>query len=323
MGSRCKSDALPFVEPITTMADDVRISVALITRNRPDTLQRCLQSVRSQSHQPFEVVVSDDSDADYAVQTATVARQWDCHYLTGPHRGMQANRNHAHRACQGTHIRTMDDDHEFPPDHNQTLEAAVRSDPASVWVFGEYLEQPTPTSTLFPPGEMQPRGFRRPLQNPDDCFAISDGCTVYPRQVVAQHRFIEGLKYAGEAEFGARLKALGYRIRYCPDTYIIHHCLNPGGSPPKDKALLLRSLFFGSYMTYACYLRNPRQELECLSYFFLMALRRTIGWKDPVNDPHYDCLVNRPFTLRDFWQTWQLGRHYRSLFQQQRYSEII
>ncbi|MDW8199916.1 MAG: glycosyltransferase family 2 protein [Cyanobacteriota bacterium SKYGB_h_bin112] len=313
------SSAQPSVSP----SGEILISVALITRNRPDTLERCLQSVRSQSYQPFEIVVSDDSDADYAAQTRAIAQRYDCRYLTGPQRGMQANRNHAHRACRGTHIRTMDDDHEFPPDHNRILEAAVRSDPTSIWVFGEYLEWPTPTSILFPPGEMQPRGYRRFPLDPDDCFAISDGCTVYPRSVVTQHPFIEKLKYAGEAEFGARLKALGYRIRYCPDTYIIHHCLNSGGSPTTDKALLLRSLFFGSYMTYGCYLRNPWKEFECLGYFLGMALRRTMGWSDRANDHHYSQLLNRPFTLQDFWQTWQLARHYRSLFEQGRYSEMV
>lgn len=307
------------------MPDSVHISVALITRNRPDTLERCLKSVRSQSMQPFEIVVSDDSDAEWAAATQAIAEQWGCRYTIGPHRGMQANRNHAHTQCQGTHIRTMDDDHEFPEQHFEILQRVVESDPDSVWVLGEYLEQPSPDSILYPPGEMQPRGFRRPLQNPDDCFAISDGATIYPRHIVTQYPFLERLKYAGEAEYGARLKALGYRIRYCDQTYIIHHCLNDGGASFEDKARLLHSLFIGSYLTYSCYLPNFWQRLECLLYFLAKALQSELGsrGRSQLTDPLYRQWVERPFGLADFWQAWQLGREYERLFQAGKHEAMI
>ncbi|MDX2098580.1 MAG: glycosyltransferase family 2 protein [Leptolyngbyaceae cyanobacterium bins.59] len=308
----------------------VQISVALITRNRPDSLERCLKSVRSQNCQPFEIVVSDDSDPEFVAQTEAIAHAWGCRYVAGPHRGMQANRNQAHRHCQGTHIRTMDDDHEFPPQHFEVIQRVVEGDPASVWVFGEYLEWPTPDSVLHLPGEMQPRGFRRPVQNPDDCFAISDGATVYPRPIVTQHPFLEGLRYAGEAEYGARLKALGYRIRYCAETYIIHHTYNtPSAARLEDKAVLTSSLFIGSYLTYSCYLPNGLKKWECLAYFWWRALRDAVqksnpGAMDSASDRFsYDRLVSRPFQLGDFWRTWRLGMEYERLFQAGQYEQMI
>ena len=42
----------------------IKLSVALVTRNRPDWLRRCLGSWRTQSVQPYEIVISDDSGED-------------------------------------------------------------------------------------------------------------------------------------------------------------------------------------------------------------------------------------------------------------------
>src|SRR5829696_6359592 len=93
------------------------VSIALVTRNRPDSLERTLQSLRAQSTQPHEVVVSDDSDERHAVETRRVVEAHEATYLTGPRRGLYANRNAVASACSGTHVRTMDDDHEFPEGH--------------------------------------------------------------------------------------------------------------------------------------------------------------------------------------------------------------
>ncbi|MFM6022178.1 MAG: glycosyltransferase family 2 protein, partial [Dolichospermum sp.] len=44
---------------------NILLSIALVTRNRPESLERCLKSLRSQNVQPFEVVISDDSDIEH------------------------------------------------------------------------------------------------------------------------------------------------------------------------------------------------------------------------------------------------------------------
>src|SRR4051794_2314477 len=102
-----------------TAAHEATISVALVTRNRPAGLKRVLSSLRSQEPQPFEVVVSDDStEEEWRTANQGIASQFGCRYQAGPCRGLYANRNLAARACRGTHIRSMDDDQEFPPHHS-------------------------------------------------------------------------------------------------------------------------------------------------------------------------------------------------------------
>jgi glycosyltransferase involved in cell wall biosynthesis len=170
--------------------------------------------------QPFEVIVSDDSDAQYVSEVERIAKHWDCQYISGPRRGLYANRNHAAFACKGTHVRTMDDDHEFPEGHFDVINRAVSQDPESIWIIGEYNEHPTASSQLGLPGEIQPRGFSGPPQDYDDCFAISDGAAIYPKTILDTHHYLEAFSFGHlYLEFGARLKALGYRIRLCPDTY--------------------------------------------------------------------------------------------------------
>jgi len=290
---------------------EVCLSVALVTRNRPESLNRCLKSLRSQKFQPFEVIVSDDSDPDLVPQTEAVARQWGCHYISGPHRGLYANRNHVVKACRGTHIRTMDDDHEFPKDHFEKVQQRVKSDPSSVWIIGEFLPTDMPSFPVAAPGEIQPRGFSNIPPNADNCYAISDGASVYPKQIFEHHSYLEVYKFGKlYLEFGARLKALGYTIRHIPDTYVVHHYVE-GKRSFNDERMKRKSEFIASYLAYSCYLPNLARSTECFSYFLMIALLTTIKVK------------NCSLTMFDFWQTWQLGRRYKNAFQAGKYSQLI
>lgn len=244
---------------------DIRISVALVTRNRPESLNRCLKSLRSQSVQPFEVVVSDDSDPEFAQQTEAIARSWDCKYILGPHRGLYANRNHVALACLGTHIRTMDDDHEFPEHHFEKCLWAIETDPEVVWIIGEYLPGEEVKSEPPPcPGQLHPRGFSVPPSDPQVCWAIADGASIYPKVI-----FERGIRYAeyfnfGAAylEFGSRLYWLGYRIRYLESTYVVHH-LNINKRSFMDKKNELSSRLFAMFCHSFIYQQKIYNQILC------------------------------------------------------------
>ncbi|WLT38822.1 glycosyltransferase [Synechocystis sp. B12] len=167
--------------------EKINLSVALVTRNRPDSLERCLKSLRDQKVQPFEVVVSDDSDDLYKSSTKEIAQKWGCRYIYGPKRGLYANRNHVALACQGTHIRTMDDDHEFPEQHVEICLNAIRSDPSSIWIIGEYLPTSSIGNVPHPcPGQLHPRGFSFYPKDTQNCWAIADGASIYPKKFLNQ-----------------------------------------------------------------------------------------------------------------------------------------
>jgi glycosyltransferase involved in cell wall biosynthesis len=205
---------------------DITLSIALVTRNRPESLELCLESVRAQSVQPSEIVVSDDSDDDQMALTRQVAEKFGCRHARGPRRGLYANRNHAAVQCHSSHIRTMDDDHRLPPDHLELCLRSIEEDPEAFWSTGEdgtvqgVFAGSSATALALGRG-----GVGYPPKNPDDTWAYADGSTIYPRSVVDRGlRMVEELGYGSwYLEYGAYLYAHGYRGRCVPGARVEHH----------------------------------------------------------------------------------------------------
>ena len=231
--------------------EPVRLSVALITRNRPGLLQRCLESLRAQEEQPFEIVVSDDSEDQFASETREIAGRFDCRYVRGPGGGLYANRNFAALQCKGTHIRTMDHDHTFPPGHLARCLAAVRGDPQAIWTTGEitYMDGEVYYQTERA-AQLHPSGVGGPVADPDDNWAVADGSTIYPRGIFDKGaRMVEDYQYGSSyLEFGAYTYALGFRSRCVPGAMVEHHAdrgmLERAGDPGVMESLLYASLSY-------------------------------------------------------------------------------
>lgn len=209
------------------MAARIQISLALVTRNRPGSLRRALHSLRAQSVQPFEVVVSDDSsNSRFQEASKSLAVNFDCRYVRGPQRGLYANRNHAALACRGSHIRTMDDDHTFPEEHFDVVERWVKNHPQDVLVIGEFNPKQLPVAPPPPiPGQLHPRGYSISPRRLADYYGISCGGSVYPRSIFdSGYRFEESFLFGSSyLEFGSLLKSKGYTMRFIDDTFLIHH----------------------------------------------------------------------------------------------------
>jgi len=230
------------------MSDGISLSVALVTRNRPESLRRCLESLRAQEAQPQEIIVSDDSDEP--AKTDAIVAEFGARRIAGPRRGLYANRNAAALACTGTHIRTMDDDHRFPAGHfGQCLER-VRQDPAAIWTMGEltFVEGRCTQKADTPP-QLHPSGVGGPVDALDDNWAIADGSTIYPRAVFDQGlRMVEEFGFGSSyLEFGALLKWRGFRCRCLREVWVEHH-INLAELPRRDqRSVLYASLCFNRY----------------------------------------------------------------------------
>lgn len=247
------------------ISKSITLSAALATRNRPESLERTLQSLRRQSLQPMEVIVSDDSDGQYVRDVERLADFFGCRYVRGPQRGLYANRNHAALLCGGTHVRTMDDDHEFPDAHFEKCFEAVESDPDSIWIVGEHY--PGQTEFRIPPAcpaQLVARGFSVDPPDSQNCWAISDGASIYPRSIFERGiRYVESVKFgASYLEFGSRLHWLGYRIRQVLTTYVIHH-YDPSARSFMDADTELVSRFFA--MLCHSWIYQPRLTNKTLS----------------------------------------------------------
>jgi GT2 family glycosyltransferase len=205
----------------------------------------------------------------------------------------------------------MDDDHEFPQGHFDVVSHNVNADPESIWIIGEYTGYPSASSKFGMPGEIQPRGYSGPPEDYDDSFAISDGAAIYPRRIFEKHNYLEAFNFGQlYLEFGARLKSLGYRIRFCHDTYIIHHH-NPSDRSFNDLRVEQKSSFLSSYLTYRCYFPSLLKGLECITWFGSNAALNSVKGN------------TASFNMSDFWTTWRMGRRYKSLFTTKNYHKMV
>ena len=228
--------------------NDCTVSVALVTRNRPDSLDRCLWSLRRQSMQPFEVIVSDDSDFDWVARTKEVALNYGASYLVGPKKGLYANRNFAAVQCKGSHVRTMDDDHLFPPDHWAQCQAAIRAAPEAIWTTGEHgFLRDKPLAIAETASQLGPAGVAQAIGNRDDNWAIADGSTIYPRTIFDRgFRMVEEFAFGSAyLEFGAFLYRRGWKSRCVPGAFVEHHILQL--SRPDPKSQLFASICYNRY----------------------------------------------------------------------------
>jgi hypothetical protein len=251
---------------MTSSFQDLRISVAIVTRNRIQSLERTLRSLRAQTVQPWEIVVSDDSGPEVATEVHRLARSFECRYTEGPKRGLYANRNHVALTCSGTHIRTIDDDHEFPSGHMDHCMEAVTDDPNSIWLISEYLPTADTRDPLPIPGELHARGFSVKPKNPDDCWAMSDGASIFPASMFKNGiRYAEFFKFgAAYLEFGSRLRWLGYRLRLLHSTYVIHH-FDAAKRSFLDERMDLGSRMFASLCHSFIYQPSPANQLLCIA----------------------------------------------------------
>jgi glycosyltransferase involved in cell wall biosynthesis len=92
-------------------SSQLKVSVCICTRNRPDELRRCLDSLRRSSRRVDETIVSDDSTDDRTARMLAGDQSGlSVRYIRGPRRGLGANRNSALQAAGGDYILFLDDD---------------------------------------------------------------------------------------------------------------------------------------------------------------------------------------------------------------------
>ena len=226
----------------------ISLSVALTTRNRPGSLERAVDSLRAQDEQPFEIVVSDDSDEEFTSEIETIAQKFGCRYVRGPRRGLYANRNFAALNCTGTHIRTMDDDHILPTGHLEQCLASVREDRTAIWTTGErgFLNGKS-VGIAKTALQLGPAGVGEAIVRLDDNWGIADGSTIYPRQIYDRgFRIVEDFGFGSSyLEFGAFLYSRGWKCRCIPQAFVEHYAISLG--KPDLLSLRFASICFNLY----------------------------------------------------------------------------
>jgi O-antigen biosynthesis protein len=118
-----------------------RISVAIATRDRPQALARCLESLRTGRVLPAEVVVADQSagpDTRAVVEAAT-RPYLPAHWIPGGAGGLAGGQNAAFRRAAQPVVAVLDDDCVADPSWIESLEHAFGAHPDMALVGGRVL----------------------------------------------------------------------------------------------------------------------------------------------------------------------------------------
>jgi glycosyltransferase involved in cell wall biosynthesis len=258
-------------------AAEIKISIAVVTRNRPEWLRRCLKSWRTQIIQPFEIVISDDSDDSMRPEIRQIAEQFEAQWIAGPRRGLYANRNHVAVHCRGTHVFSADDDHEHPVDLLEKCLIALQEDSNSAWCLGEVWSWEDVSGKWGVPGELRLNGVANLPKDISNTWAWSDGATLCPRRVFDSGlSFCEAFRFGSSfLEFGCLLRAVGQRIRILKTTGVIHHAYQAGSSfqiPIEECA----SRYFSTLMLALVYQPSEKHSILLAAYLFKQILRQPL-----------------------------------------------
>lgn len=128
--------------PNAEISDDV--SVVIPTHKRLDTLERSLQSVVSQTHQPRSVFVVDDV-GDWRVRDLVLsfAETYPVQYVDGSERSTKsagASRNQGAALSTSTWLAFLDDDDYWLPQFLATAMTEIRGGPARMWACNVFIE---------------------------------------------------------------------------------------------------------------------------------------------------------------------------------------
>jgi glycosyltransferase involved in cell wall biosynthesis len=102
------------------------VSVVICTRDRPEQLEQCLQSLQNLSHGPREIVVVDNAPTTDTTRQL-VSQMPDTRYVLEPRSGLSVARNTGIRHSKGDIIAFTDDDVTVHPDWIARLKQSFRN----------------------------------------------------------------------------------------------------------------------------------------------------------------------------------------------------
>jgi GT2 family glycosyltransferase len=207
--------------PLPTM------SVVIITRDRPDHLRRCLDSLSAQAQPPEEVIVVDSSSGTESELVASAFPGVRYLRFPGGRRGMPAARNAGVRLARGEVVAFLDDDCEASPRWLSGLAEAHR-DPGVDGVGGKVID---PVVTIGPARRFLTSG--EPWAEPDDgdprpadVDFLQGGNMSFRRETLLAAGGFDpgytGSNYREETDLCFRLRRQGRRLVYAPEAAVTH-----------------------------------------------------------------------------------------------------
>jgi GT2 family glycosyltransferase len=214
-------------------ASDPSIAIVIATRNRPDSLERCLKSVDLARSLAAELIVVDQSDDSLAPRVKeSVESLVDAKYVRSVAKGVSIARNVAISNTKQDYILFTDDDCEVKPSWLRAWSEALSVADHPALAFGRVVAPPVEEPNTFTP-VFEPTAH--PCGNQFVGFLLK-GVTVgmganmaVSRQAWADVGGFDEILGAGapfpaaeECDFAIRVMAVGRQVAYVTAPTVIH-----------------------------------------------------------------------------------------------------
>jgi glycosyltransferase involved in cell wall biosynthesis len=201
------------------------LSLCICTRNRPEDLKRCLESVAAGTRIPDQVIVSDDSDDGCNAKNLVTSYSF-VQYQRGPKIGLGANRNACIAATTSTHVSFIDDDVTLPASFVEnafSFVTACEGSGAPFILTGTERKHSSHGVSIVGPGNPDFWGYQR-LPPQDHYRAIVINAAVFPASLFRSALFDAQLRYGSEEiDMARHAVALGYKICFHATLQVDHY----------------------------------------------------------------------------------------------------
>lgn len=200
------------------------VSVGIITKNRPEMLDRCLKSLLLQNQKPFETIIIDSSNTPHTFEEKTKKLLNIKYYLVN--QGFGKARNEIIRLASGNIVTFLDDDivahidwisdisHSHSINPEIAIQGRVVSKIDSIWALNEKINLDT--------------WFLKNLKSDNYIELIANKNISYKTSLLVKNNLLYEERYQVE-RYGSedilmfeKLKKNGYRVKYDPKITVIH-----------------------------------------------------------------------------------------------------
>ena len=193
------------------------ISVVIATRDRPQLLRECLESITRQTSLPDEVIVVNDGGSAEAEQiVAGFSDALEVRYLWREHGGVGAARNLGNRHARGEWVCIQDDDDVMCTGRIAAHRAHIQGSVADV-SYGAWINF-TSAEGAF---ELNPGKTFDENAFFNAGLMLTHGAAAVRRRLAADHPYREDVAAGVDFDFFSRLIGAGARFEHCGEIVLL------------------------------------------------------------------------------------------------------